>query len=527
MKFEETVRDFIKSIQEPQKKRTSAYDSKGIVTRIEEGIAWVKLAGSKIETPLQMTISAEPGDEVQARIGNGTGWLTGNGTAPPTDDSMAKVSYRAARRADEKAVNAQNAAAEAFNSAEAAAEAASSAIGSAAAAQESANIAKGAADTALKGLAEVEDVVDTLTWFSQHITQTTDTVVDASKTYYEKVGSVYTVVENPTGNPSQQGWYTINQSIVNYIASHLALTNNGLYLIMDGSAYQLRIHSQGIEVLDGSLNVVASFGTTIQLGKNGSTRATLSNNVFKFLNSSDVEVAKFKAGEILFKNASKAIAQIIAHTSGLGDHVGLYLNAKYGDSLEDAGLIEGLSNTLLNKYQMSIGSYASSSHTAELRITTYEKVSDGYQGYSGLTIDKNQVIISAKIETGDIYLKSGNTYNTGTWHNSSDGRYKEKLETLENYEELFEKLQPVKYEWTEDYKHTDHKKHFGFKAQEVEQAMSEAGFDPGQYALVDDNGEYMSIAYMEMIPMCIHMIQKQGKTISDLEKRIEELEKGE
>lgn len=103
MKLEKITRDFIKTLTEPQKKRTKAYDSKGIVTRIEEGIAWVKLAGSKIETPLQMTISAEPGDEVQARIGNGTGWLTGNGTAPPTDDRMAKVSYRAARRADEKA----------------------------------------------------------------------------------------------------------------------------------------------------------------------------------------------------------------------------------------------------------------------------------------------------------------------------------------------------------------------------------------------------------------------------------------
>ena len=56
MKLEKITRDFIKTLTEPQKKRTAAYDSKGIVTRIEEGIAWVKLAGSKIETPLQMTI---------------------------------------------------------------------------------------------------------------------------------------------------------------------------------------------------------------------------------------------------------------------------------------------------------------------------------------------------------------------------------------------------------------------------------------------------------------------------------------
>lgn len=103
MKLEKITRDFIKTLTEPQKKRTTAYDSKGIVTRIEDGIAWVKLAGSKIETPLQMTISADPGDEVQARIGNGTGWLTGNGTAPPTDDRLAKRSYKVAKGAAEKA----------------------------------------------------------------------------------------------------------------------------------------------------------------------------------------------------------------------------------------------------------------------------------------------------------------------------------------------------------------------------------------------------------------------------------------
>lgn len=118
MKFEETVRDFIKSIQEPQKKRTSPYDSKGVVTRIEEGIAWVKLAGSKIETPLLMTIAAEPGDVVQCRIGNGTGWLTGNGTAPPTDDKFARVSYRVARAAKDSADEAQQSADNAYGHAE-------------------------------------------------------------------------------------------------------------------------------------------------------------------------------------------------------------------------------------------------------------------------------------------------------------------------------------------------------------------------------------------------------------------------
>lgn len=103
MKIDQIIRDLIKSIQEPQKKNTSPYDSKGVVTRIEEGIAWVKLAGSSIETPVQLTIAAEQGDSVQVRVSNGTAWLTGNGTEPPTGDRLAKVSYKAAKAADEKA----------------------------------------------------------------------------------------------------------------------------------------------------------------------------------------------------------------------------------------------------------------------------------------------------------------------------------------------------------------------------------------------------------------------------------------
>lgn len=271
MKLEKITRDFIKTLTEPQKKRTTAYDSKGIVTRIEDGIAWVKLAGSKIETPLQMTISADPGDEVQARIGNGTGWLTGNGTAPPTDDRMANKSYKVARSADQKAVDAQNAAAEAFKSAEDAAAAAESA-------RTDAGIAHEAALDALRGLAEVEDVVGVLTWFSEHITPTTDTVVAANKVYYEKNGNVYNVVENPTGNPRSQGWYEIDQAITNYIASHLALTDYGLSLVLDNTGYVIHIGTHtsgganGVYIIDANGKVVGFYGESITIGKEDESR---------------------------------------------------------------------------------------------------------------------------------------------------------------------------------------------------------------------------------------------------------------
>lgn len=269
MKIDQIVRDLIKSIQEPQKKGTSPYDSKGVVTRVEDGTAWVKLAGSSIETPVQLTVSAEQGDNVQVRVGSGTAWLTGNGTEPPTGDKLARRSYTTAKDADKKALAAQNTAAEAYQQAE-------DAAGAAEIATNAASVASEAARGALRSLAEVEDVVGTLEWFAEHITATTDTVVDSSKIYYSYSDGKYTVVEDPEGNPSAQGWYEIDEAITNYIATHLSLVTTGskpgLYLIMDNSAYQLRLFSAGVEVLNSLLESVAKFGELVRVGIETKTR---------------------------------------------------------------------------------------------------------------------------------------------------------------------------------------------------------------------------------------------------------------
>ncbi len=71
------------------KKQPSAYDTPAVVTRIEGSTAWVRIAGGIDETPVQKTIDAKAGDAVNVRISGGQAWLTGNGTAPPTDDTAA------------------------------------------------------------------------------------------------------------------------------------------------------------------------------------------------------------------------------------------------------------------------------------------------------------------------------------------------------------------------------------------------------------------------------------------------------
>lgn len=71
-----------------KRSRSHGSDYTGTVTKVENGIAYVQLTGSEItDTPVTMSIDAKPGDKVRVRVNNGKAWLTGNDTAPPTNDT--------------------------------------------------------------------------------------------------------------------------------------------------------------------------------------------------------------------------------------------------------------------------------------------------------------------------------------------------------------------------------------------------------------------------------------------------------
>lgn len=76
------------------KKKTSAYDTTAIVKRVEGNTAYVHIPGGVDETPVRLTVSAQAGDLVQVRVSGGRAWVTGNSTAPPTDDTKAKEAIK-------------------------------------------------------------------------------------------------------------------------------------------------------------------------------------------------------------------------------------------------------------------------------------------------------------------------------------------------------------------------------------------------------------------------------------------------
>lgn len=75
--------------------KTKAYDTVAKVLRIGEKTAYVHIDGGADETPAQMAINCKTGDTVKIRVSGGKAWITGNITAPPTDDSVAEAAQTA------------------------------------------------------------------------------------------------------------------------------------------------------------------------------------------------------------------------------------------------------------------------------------------------------------------------------------------------------------------------------------------------------------------------------------------------
>ena len=143
-------------------------------------------------------------------------------------------------------------------------------------------------------MADIEKVVDVLEWTAQHgiyalsedtevqvdkyyfsvgsASLTADTTINSTKVYYTRSGTspdyVYTAVANPvasalgtyyevafsivqtpTGNPNTQKYYDISgvdEAITQYVATHLALTDDGLYVQVDNSSSKIQITGSGV-----------------------------------------------------------------------------------------------------------------------------------------------------------------------------------------------------------------------------------------------------------------------------------------
>ena len=209
---------------------------------------------------------------------------TAAGNAQTSADNAATAASRAQARAD-SAVTAASTAQAAANAAQTSAD---NAQESADKAQVSANNAGGYAAQALGNLSTVQSVAETLQWVTDHgtMTLTTDTAIDPTHVYFTQdadgdyvVGGVHysVVVEPVAADLSTYYVLSIDESLQNYVGTHLAVTDEGLWILPAATGFKVLIATgngtgypvAGTYIIDATGATIARFAADTQIGKTG------------------------------------------------------------------------------------------------------------------------------------------------------------------------------------------------------------------------------------------------------------------
>lgn len=388
------VEDFLDAIKQPAKKTNTTHNA--TVTRIDEtGNVWVQVSGSDKETPTSSTSSeVKRGDAVTVEWRNNKLYIAGNYSNPSAGVTRVANVENDARIANEAARMALTDAQTAQDAAESAQASATIAAGAASDAQTAAESAQSSADSALVGLATVEDVVGVLNWITEHgtMTLTSDVAINPDHVYfivnpagdYEVGGTHYSVVAEP--DVADIGTYyelSVDESVQNYVVTHLAVNTEGLWIIPDmngtpttngkkiliatgaGSTYT----TAGTYIIDRSSGVdkiMASFrsdGATIGENANGKSRTEISATgmqIIRNVSGTDTQIANLGYGSGNNEQGTTSNAPYYSLGVRIGD-VGNYSVAE-GSNVVAKGFAthaEGRTNIASGEYSHAEGTKTS------------------------------------------------------------------------------------------------------------------------------------------------------------------------
>ncbi len=109
----------------------------------------------------------------------------------------------------------------------------------------------------------------------------------------------------------------------------------------------------------------------------------------------------------------------------------------------------------------------------------------------------------------------------GSLNNYSDVRLKENISEI-NSElacKIINSLNPISY----NFKTNKEKIHYGMSAQDVLGVLEENNIDTSKCSLVGTNSEYLSLSYIEFIPLLIQTVKQQQKEIENLKSYVNKL----
>jgi len=222
---------------------------------------------------------------------------------------------------------------------------------------------------------------------------------------------------------------------------------------------------------------------------------------------SDTFYPRFYGSRSRGSNASKTAVQandVLYSIEGGG----WYLDAGGAPTASVSGMIQfrASQNWTNGAYGTRISFYTNANNTS----TGTEKLRINHDGKVGIgTTSPNYTLDVA-----------GTVNASGGYSQVSDIKFKKDIASIDSPLNKILKINGVSYSWkTEEYRDRGFMegKHYGVIGQEVEKVLPEIVKE-------NPNGE-KSVSYAEMIPVMIEAIKEQQKTISELTKKVNELER--
>ena len=519
------IKEIMDALNAVNQNKTEPYDRQGEVKRIEDKIAWVKLEGSDRETPIQMTIACDVGDTVQARIGGGSAWLTGNLTAPPTDDKKANEAISMVTTVVQEV-------------------------------QEQ-------VEEALEEATDVEDVTmqyclsDSSSTFVQYgdwsdtppeyvsgkyywvrsvlvdddgnetygeprYSQETQLSVETSRAYattnahfwYDNTGAYVTDSTQTAYKADATGKYATRVTPTGILQSYSgntlsSWTSSGISFYQGDSnnTPTASFGSGGAEIYSGGTSV-ASFGSTARIGANSGVHVTLE--------------AGSGAGWLKFYNSSGTLSgRIESHSSGvrLTNNVGTYHS--YYDVSDNGYLTLSAAHTVQIDADQNISIDASgmtfidgdSGVVMNSALTVYNTITASGARFNSVYTYNNR----GSVESANLYVNSNGNFMRIA---DSSRRYKEDIEDAGEqfdphglYEIPFRQFRYKKGYFSDDCEDPHcYDLQEGFIAEEVYEHF------PAAASVV--NGVVETWSPRHIIPPMLALIQEQNKRITELEKRV-------
>lgn len=270
--------------------------------------------------------------------------------------------------------------------------------------------------------------------------------VEYISTYYEEIDDpyVYTAVENPDVSeigtyyeyvidPSALGLYElsgVDESVQRYISSHLALTNEGLWLSTDESEYRVLLTSDGLEVRNGQGTVIAKFGENVLFSGDIAQRIGGENSYISF----DPQTGQLSiiADSIVLgnQNTAEMLSQLNETTEGLQGQI-KDQNAVISSQQERLENLDGYVEIDPNGGYMKVGRLDSDSHVWIGTDNSTPKVAINVAGNDVTYMEDDRMHAESAVVT-NLYMQTtdpstGNVVGEMGWVMRSNGHLSLKL----------------------------------------------------------------------------------------------------